>query len=110
LITLREWRVGVVKTLRAGRVRVTVINDGTVTHELLVFRSDLPPTQYPVERTGRLREDAPGITKVSDGENLRPNESRDRTIDLSRPGTYLFVCNLPGHFKHGMYTVVAVTR
>jgi uncharacterized cupredoxin-like copper-binding protein len=30
-----------------------------------------------------------------------------RTIDLT-PGKYLFVCNIPGHFKQGMYTVVTV--
>ncbi len=45
---------------------------------------------------------------MSDGDNILPGKSQDRKIDLSKPGTYLFVCNIPGHFKQGMYTYVTV--
>ncbi len=45
---------------------------------------------------------------VSDGENVEAGKSQSRAIDLA-PGTYLFVCNIPGHFKAGMFTVVTVT-
>ena len=43
-------------------------------------------------------------TLFSDGENIDPSGSQARTVDLA-PGTYLFVCNIPGHFKNGMFTV-----
>ncbi len=38
-----------------------------------------------------------------------PGRHSRETVDLTQPGTYLFVCNLPGHFKTGMYRVVTVT-
>ena len=37
-----------------------------------------------------------------------PTRAQVRTIDLSEPGTYVFLCNLPGHFKSGMYATVTV--
>ena len=48
-----------------------------------------------------------GVTLVSDGDNIEPAGSQARSIDLA-PGKYLFVCNIPGHFKQGMFTVVTV--
>src|SRR5438270_226734 len=52
--------------------------------------------------------DAAGITKVSDGDNLDAGGSQSRAVDLSQPGTYSFVCNLPGHFRSGMVTTFTV--
>ena len=94
-------------TVAAGQATVQITNSGKVAHELLVFRSDLKPSAYP-KKDGNLDEEGAGITKISDGENLDPGATQTRTIDLTRPGTYLFVCNLPGHFKAGMYKVVTV--
>jgi uncharacterized cupredoxin-like copper-binding protein len=54
-------------------------------------------------------EDGPGITLVSDGDNLDPGTTQTRTVDLTQPGSYLFVCNIPGHFKAGMFSAVTVT-
>lgn len=53
-------------------------------------------------------EEAPGVNKISDGDNIAPGATQTRSIDLSQPGTYLFVCNLPGHFKAGMSQVITV--
>jgi uncharacterized cupredoxin-like copper-binding protein len=72
-----------------------------------VFRSDLAPSAYPLDH-GDINEEGPGISKISDGDNIDPGKSQTRTVDLSTPGTYLFVCNLPGHFGHGMFKVVTV--
>jgi uncharacterized cupredoxin-like copper-binding protein len=108
-ITLAEWKVDVPATQRAGQVTFDVTNAGAAQHEVLVFRSDLTPAQYPRQTTGAINEEGAGITKVSDGDNLDAGKSQTRTVDLSQPGTYLFVCNLPGHFAQGMFTVVTVT-
>ena len=94
----------------AGQVNFSVTNIGTIQHELLVFKSDLPPSAYPVDSDGNIIEDDPSITLVSDGDNLDPGTTQTRTVDLTQPGTYLFVCNIPGHFKSGMFSVVTVTR
>jgi uncharacterized cupredoxin-like copper-binding protein len=108
-VGLSEFKVGLAATTFAtGRHDVVISNTGTVQHELLVFRSDLAPSAYPVDAAGNIVEDGPGIVKVSDGDNVAPGSSQNRTIDLTTPGTYLFVCNLPGHFKAGMFTQVTV--
>ena len=107
-VTLSEFKVQTAATTVApGKVTFQISNAGRVQHELLVFRSDLPPSAYPL-KDGNIDEEGPGITKVSDGDNLDPGGTQTRTVDLSQPGTYLFVCNLPGHFKAGMYQVVTV--
>jgi uncharacterized cupredoxin-like copper-binding protein len=105
---LAEWHVAVPTTIKAGTVNLETANFGTIQHELLIFKSDLAPSAYPVDSTGHIIENGPGITLVSDGDNIDPGQTQTRTVDLV-PGTYLFVCNIPGHFKAGMFSVVTVT-
>jgi uncharacterized cupredoxin-like copper-binding protein len=108
-IYLSEWSVGLPTSLLTGQVNFSITNIGTMPHELFVFRSDLAPSAYPVDSKGTIIEDGPGITLVSRGSVIPPGQTQSRVIDLTQPGTYLFVCNLPGHFKAGMYRVVTVT-
>jgi uncharacterized cupredoxin-like copper-binding protein len=107
-IVLNEWKVEVASTMTTGRVTLTIKNAGTVPHELLVFKSDLDPAAYPKDKDGNIMEDGPGIKLLSDGENINPGGTQTRTVDLTSPGKYLFVCNIPGHFKMGMFTIVTV--
>ena len=106
-ISLVEWKVTVASTMKAGQTSFTITNMGTAPHELLVFKSDLDPSAYP-NVAGTIKEEGAGITLLSDGDNIDPGASQPRTIDLT-PGKYVFVCNIPGHFKQGMFTVVTVT-
>ena len=107
-VTLTDFHVQTAATaVGAGLATFQITNGGAVQHELLVFRSDLAPSAYPM-KDGNIDEESPAITKVSDGDNLLPAGTQSRTVDLSKPGTYLFVCNLPGHFKAGMFSVVTV--
>ncbi len=105
---LAEWHVAVPSTITAGTINLEAANFGTIQHELLIFKSDLAPAAYPVDSNDHIIEDGPGITLVSDGDNIDPGKTQTRTVDLTQPGTYLFVCNIPGHFKAGMFTVVTV--
>ncbi len=108
-VALSEWKVVMASTIKAGQVSFAITNTGTTPHELLVFKSDLDPAAYPKDSAGSIVEDGPGVTLVGDGENIDPAGSQARTVDLTVPGTYLFVCNIPGHFTQGMFTVVTVT-
>jgi len=81
---------------------------GVAPHELLVFKSDLEPSAYPTDAAGDIKEEGAGVKLVSDGDNIDPGGSQVREIDLV-PGKYLFVCNIPGHFRQGMYSLVIVT-
>jgi uncharacterized cupredoxin-like copper-binding protein len=107
-VSLSDFKVKAsAATIPAGQFTLTINNEGSIQHELLVFRSGLAPNQYPQEN-GEINEDGPGIAKVSDGDNIDPGASQTRTVDLTTPGTYLFVCNLPGHFAAGMYETITV--
>jgi len=106
-VSLTEWKVLVTGTIKSGKVDVKISDVGVAAHELLVFKSDLAPSAYPTDKAGDIVEDGAGVTLLSDGDNIDPGGTQTRTIDLA-PGTYLFVCNIPGHFKQGMFTVVTV--
>jgi uncharacterized cupredoxin-like copper-binding protein len=106
-ISLTEWKVVVNGTIKSGTTDLTIKDVGVAAHEFLVFKSDLDPSAYPTDKDGNIEEEGAGVELVSDGENIDPGGSQTRTIDLE-PGKYLFVCNIPGHFKQGMYTVVTV--
>jgi Sulfocyanin (SoxE) domain len=106
-LSLYEWKVIAPSTIKPGKFTYTISNFGTIQHELLVFKSPLDPASYPTDASGHIKEVGAGVTLVSDGENIDPSGSQVRTIDL-KPGKYLFVCNIPGHFKAGMFTVVTV--
>ena len=105
--TLTEWKVTIGGTIKSGKTDLTISNAGVAAHELLVFKSDLAPSAYPTDAAGDINEEGAGVTLVSDGDNIDPAGSQTRSIDLA-PGTYLFVCNIPGHFKAGMFTTVIV--
>jgi uncharacterized cupredoxin-like copper-binding protein len=94
-------------SIPAGKYTVTISNTGMMAHELLVFHTDIAAADLPVGADDKVAEDAPGFM-VSDGDNLDPGASQSRVIDLSQPGTYLFVCNLPGHLMAGMHATVSV--
>ena len=109
-VTLSDFKLGLsATTFPHGQLALTMSNAGAVPHELLVFRSDLAPSAYPLDADGNIIEESPGVTLVSDGDNVDPGKSQERTIDLTTPGKYLFVCNIPGHFKAGMFTQVTVS-
>jgi uncharacterized cupredoxin-like copper-binding protein len=107
-IVLTEWKVAVATTMKAGKMTFKITNGGAMVHELLVFKSDLAPAAYPTNKAGGINEEGAAIKLLSDGDNLDPGASQTRTVELT-PGKYLFVCNLPGHFRAGMFTVVTVT-
>lgn len=107
-IGLLEWKVVVASTIKSGPTEFAITNLGAIPHELLVFKSDLDPAAYPTNAAGDIDEEGAGVTLVSDGENIDPAGTQARSVDLT-PGKYVFVCNIPGHFKEGMFTVVTVT-
>jgi uncharacterized cupredoxin-like copper-binding protein len=108
-VTLDEYKLTVPSTMKAGTGNFHIKNSGAIEHELLVFKSSLDVKKYPVDADGRIKEEDPAITKISDGENLPTGGTQERSVDLTKPGKYLFVCNLPAHYQQGMFAVVTVT-
>lgn len=96
-------------TVEAGKVTFAVTNRSTnLMHEMLVVAVANPDVQLPYDRDEqRINEDR--IKSLGETEEMMPGASKDLTLDL-KPGTYLLVCNLPGHYAAGMWTVLTVTQ
>jgi len=100
-VVLDEWKlVPAQAVVRAGRVTFVVRNDGSMAHEFVVLRSDRRAGGLPV-KGGRalevgLRAEIPGI--ASGG-------SKRLTMTL-RPGKYVLLCNLLGHYQAGQFAAL----
>ena len=108
IATETEFKIDTPTVVKPGTYTYVFSNAGTLVHEVLIFHPTLARDALAVDADGNLSEEAAGMNKISDGDNINPGETQARTIDLTTPGTYLFVCNLPGHYKNGMYTWVTV--
>jgi uncharacterized cupredoxin-like copper-binding protein len=98
-------------TAPAGDVTFVVKNTGTIEHEAIVLKTNVPYDRLPVTyggdppapvRTGadKVGEDA-NIGETGDP-NLKPGDTRTFTIKNMTAGHYVIVCNLAGHYSHGM--------
>jgi uncharacterized cupredoxin-like copper-binding protein len=120
-VSLQEYSMAVHPTaVKAGAVRFTIRNRGTMTHEMVLVRAPsaeaLPKvTQATGERAvGDVDEEAipeadkPGEAEVEQGATVT------KTIRLT-PGTYVMFCNIDtmlpdgtvlNHFQRGMHAVI----
>jgi uncharacterized cupredoxin-like copper-binding protein len=62
------------------------------------------PSSLPIEGNVASTE---GLELVDEIEDITPGSSADLTVDLDA-GTYVVMCNLPGHFAQGMYSTFEV--
>ena len=98
-------------TAPAGDVTFVVKNTGTIEHEAIVLKTNVPYDKLPITYGG----DPPapvktGADKVGEdtniGEtgdpNLKPGDTRTFTIKNMTAGSYAIVCNLAGHYGKGM--------
>jgi len=81
-------------------ITITLRNDDPIGHEWIVGTPDV----HEVHRTG---------TELV--HETRPNEvtvpafaSRTTTVTFDQPGTYEFICHLPGHEAYGMKGLLSV--
>jgi uncharacterized cupredoxin-like copper-binding protein len=91
----------------AGTVTIAGANRGTVEHEVLVVRTDLDPASLPV-KGDKVDED--GLEKgafIGEIEGIKPGDSGQASFKL-KAGKHVVFCNLPGHYKAGMYGTLVV--
>jgi uncharacterized cupredoxin-like copper-binding protein len=86
----------------AGEVTFDVSNDAEQTHEFVVFQTDLPPDQLPTNEDGDVDEEGEGVTLVDEIEDIEGGSSQSLTVNLEA-GSYVLICNLPGHYQQGMH-------
>ena len=87
------------RSVPAGKVRFHVANIGKVMHEMVVIRTNTPAGRLPTNSAGEASEKG-AAGEVSD---LGPGRDEFLTLNL-KPGHYALICNLPGHYKGGMFT------
>jgi Sulfocyanin (SoxE). len=95
-----------------GSVQFNVTNHGAIAHEFVIMQTDNPPNALLYDdTTQKALEDAPGQQDVGEvgGEDpfLLPGHTESGNFDLA-PGRYVLLCNIPGHYKAGMYTSFTV--
>jgi uncharacterized cupredoxin-like copper-binding protein len=110
-VSLNQWSVTPSATPAAGKVTFTVTNAGTITHEFVVLKTDTQSADIEVGKfegeADRINEDTAG-TNVGETGDMQPGATSDLALDL-KPGHYVFLCNLPGHYMQGMHVDVTVS-
>jgi uncharacterized cupredoxin-like copper-binding protein len=82
-------------SVRAGtRVTITLRNDDPIDHEWIVG----PPAIHEIHRHGTEAVHAGRPTEVS----VPALSTRVTTIIFDEPGSYAYICHLPGHEEYGM--------
>lgn len=98
-----------VTSVKAGKVTFEVTNlSRSVVHEMIVVAVENPNAPLPYDyNAGQIPEKQ--VKMLGETEEMQPNAEKTITIDL-KPGAYLLICNVPGHYAAGMWTPLTVTQ
>ena len=115
-VTTVDYAIHMPTSLATGKHVIGLTNKGKVGHELVIFKTALPGDKLPVNADGDVVEDSPLLTSVADSgdgpkvdaESVPPGQTESFKTDEFTPGHYVAVCNLPGHYKLGMWLNVTV--
>jgi uncharacterized cupredoxin-like copper-binding protein len=94
-------------TVPAGEVSFEVTNKSAdLIHEMILIRLSDPAKALPfLTDESRVDEEAAG--HLGEVAELDPGKSGALTMTLE-PGTYMLLCNVPGHYMAGMWTTITV--
>jgi uncharacterized cupredoxin-like copper-binding protein len=87
---------------RPGRLPVRVKNNGSAPHEFVVIRTTKAADALPTK--GAEASEAGAIGEIPE---QQPGKTASHTFNL-KAGKYVFICNVPGHYKSGMYGTLTV--
>lgn len=90
------------KTVRAGKVTFSALNNGEVVHELVVVRQTKGQL---VVKKFKAVEPKNGV--AGEIEDIEPNKTGRLTLTLPA-GRYLLICNIVGHYQLGMREALVV--
>ncbi len=102
-MALTEWKLVPSRSIvPAGKVTFRVANRGTLAHEFVVLRTDRRAGALPVKGGKAIETGLKGELS-----NVAPGKVRSLTLSL-KPGKYVLICNLLGHYKAGQYAALRV--
>ena len=95
-------------TVPAGKVTFRAVNESKdQVHELIVVRADAHTAlPYDGRKNEVIEKRIHHLGEISD---LKPGAKGTMMLDL-KPGSYVVICNQPGHYKAGMMTALTVTK
>ena len=114
-VSLKEWSVQVsAQQVKPGKVTFEVSNDGTMPHDFVVIKNDLPPNELPVDADGRVIESK--VNTLGRVNAFPAGSKQTLTLDLT-PGKYLLICNVVdtsgsspvSHYATGMVASLLVS-
>ncbi|WP_051471238.1 plastocyanin/azurin family copper-binding protein [Patulibacter minatonensis] len=89
-------------TAKAGKLTIEMNNIGKVEHELVLLKTTQKADGLKVTG-GRVSED----DSVGEVSETAGGKAKSHTFTL-KPGTYVYVCNIPGHYMDGMRGTLVV--
>ena len=96
-------------SVKAGEVTFNVTNwSRSLVHEMLVIAVDNADAPLPYD-SDKQRVIEEQIKSLGETNEMQPNALKTLSLNLT-PGTYLLICNVPGHYGAGMQTVLTVTE
>lgn len=111
-VALTTYKITMSKTsAKSGDIVFHVHNDATdLTHEFVIFKTDLPEDQLPLTADGAVDEEGAGVTHIDEVE-VEPGQASDLAVNLA-PGNYVMICNINDnneqHYMHGMHQAFTV--
>jgi hypothetical protein len=110
-VTLQEFAISTSEssTLPATTTFVVTNEGPNETHEFVIIKTDIGPTELPTDDTGAVDENGAGIDVVGEIEDIAVGASESLEIGLDT-GNYVFICNIydqseqVAHYQEGMRT------
>jgi uncharacterized cupredoxin-like copper-binding protein len=107
-----------VPEVRAGRVTLDVVNEGSIEHEVVLIKTNRDSGALPTDESGAALERGAVVPHGNEraqtegdhhaGVHFATGTGGTVTVDLKQ-GNYAVVCNLPGHYEAGMHANLKVT-
>ena len=118
-VTLKDFSVHPSQTtVKAGWITFQAVNAGTMTHELVILRTNLNPARLPQTEekdnngtvTGHIvNEEHAAVEAIEEIEEFPADSLKEKKILLT-PGRYVLFCNVPEHYTKGMYASLVVKK
>jgi uncharacterized cupredoxin-like copper-binding protein len=96
-VSLTDYKIAPsLSTVAAGKVTFVATNAGDEDHEMVVVRTDKNASGL-MKGTGA--SEAGAVGEIAE---FKPGGTKRVTLNL-KPGHYVLLCNVPGHYKAGMF-------
>lgn len=98
-----EMSITAPSSVKAGKVSFEVTNEGASPHEFVLLKTETKAADLPTD--GAKAKETGLVDRTA---QLQPGDEATVDVDL-KPGHYVILCNVPGHYQAGMRQDLTVT-